>query len=105
MSLADEDHRKMVRDIIRQARDPVKNRVVPLNVIEKYTKKVKALEKEAQRVSEEEKAEREIACLENKANRLENSLKGDGEGQGPERTWFKDREVRISLRNRVGFCF
>ena len=35
----------MVRDIIRNARDPVKNRVVPTAVVDKYTKKVKALEK------------------------------------------------------------
>ena len=92
VSLADEEHRKMVREIIRNARNPVKNRVIPQPVVDKYVKKAARLQAEVQRVVSEEQAEREISALENKANRMENQLKSGEEGSGPERTWFQNRE-------------
>ena len=92
VSLADEEHRKMVREIIRNARNPVKNRVIPQPVVDKYVKRAARLQAEVQRVVSEEQAEREISALENKANRMENQLQtGEGAG-GPERTWFQNRE-------------
>ena len=88
VSLADEDHRKMVREIIRNARDPVKNRIIPQNVIDKYVKKITGLQDKAKQVVEEEQAEREIAALENKANRMENQLQNGGATE-QDRAWFK----------------
>lgn len=84
ISLADEEHRKMVKEIIRSARDPVKNRVIPVNIVEKYVNKIKGMAEQVKTVMEEEQAEREIASLENKANRMENELKT---GPEPERTF------------------
>lgn len=93
VSLADEEHRKMVREIIRNARNPVKNRVIPQPVVDKYVKKAARLQAEVQRVVSEAQAEREISALENKANRMENQLKSGEDGaNGPERTWFQNRE-------------
>ena len=92
VSLADEEHRKMVREIIRNARNPVKNRVIPQPVVDKYVKKAARLQAEVQRVVSEAQAEREISALENKANRMENQLKSGEDASGPERTWFQNRE-------------
>ncbi len=81
VSLADEDHRKMVKEIIKNARDPVKNRVIPQPIVDKYVKKVDKLQEEVKRVVTEEQAEREITALENKANRMENQIKNGEEVQ------------------------
>jgi len=51
------------------------------------------LEPEVQRVHEEEKAEREIAALENQTNRLQNRLEGK-EDEKEQRMWFKDRAAK-----------
>lgn len=84
----------MVREIIRNARNPVKNRVIPQKVTNKYIEKVKRLEPEIIKVTEEERAEREIASLENKTNRMQNQLEhSENGGVEPERTWFKNRDA------------
>lgn len=46
VSLADERERKQVKDIIKSADNPVKNRIIPPEILEKYTKKLDALEPE-----------------------------------------------------------
>lgn len=46
VSLANEKERKIVKDIIKNADNPVKNRIIPQNIMEKYTKKMEALEPE-----------------------------------------------------------
>jgi hypothetical protein len=56
----------MVKEIIRSARDPVKNRVIPVTIVDKYMNKIKGMAEQVKTVMEEEQAEREIASLENK---------------------------------------
>jgi ATP-dependent RNA helicase DDX27 len=46
VSLAGETERKIVKEIIKNAVNPVKSRVIPLEIIEKYRNKLKALEPE-----------------------------------------------------------
>lgn len=46
VSLADERERKQVKDIIKSADNPVKNRIIPPEIIDKYNKKMQALEPE-----------------------------------------------------------
>ena len=70
VSIAGEAERRMVKEIIKQARDPVKARVVPPEIVDKYRRKLKCVEEDVGKVLAEEKAEREIAALENKTNRL-----------------------------------
>ena len=59
---------------MKHARRPVKARVIPPKIIQKYVKRIAALEPDIARILEEEAAEREIAKLENRANRLQNDL-------------------------------
>ena len=59
---------------MKHARRPVKARVIPPKIIQKYVKRIAALEPDIARVLEEEAAEREIAKLENRANRMQNEL-------------------------------
>lgn len=46
VSLADERERKLVKDIIKSAETPVKNRIIPPEILEKYYNKMEALEPE-----------------------------------------------------------
>lgn len=46
VSLADERERKQVKDIIKSADTPVKNRIIPPEILDKYTKKMESLEPE-----------------------------------------------------------
>lgn len=46
VSLADERERKLVKDIIKSAETPVKNRIIPTEILDKYNKKLDALEPE-----------------------------------------------------------
>lgn len=46
VSLADERERKQVKDIIKSADNPVKNRIIPPEILEKYTKRMEAMEPE-----------------------------------------------------------
>ena len=74
VSFATEDQRKIVRDIVKHACRPVKARVIPPKIIDKYAKRIAGVETDVKRVLEEESAEREIAKLENRANRMQNEL-------------------------------
>ena len=89
VSFATEENRKIVRQIVRHACRPVKSRVIPPQIIAKYFNKIQDLEPEVKQVIEEENAEREIAKLENRANRLQNQLK---DGSNPERAWMDKRK-------------
>ena len=85
VTFATEQQRKLVREIVKNSNNPVKSRIIPSKVIEKYASKIEALEPDIVKVVEEEKAEREIAMLENRANRLQNELKN-----GPkDRAWIE----------------
>ena len=66
VSFAIESQRKIVREIVRQSRNPVKSRVVPVKVVEKFDQKIKRMTGDVKRILEEEAAEKEIAKLENR---------------------------------------
>ena len=66
VSFAIESQRKIVREIVRQSRNPVKSRVVPMKVVEMFDQKIKRMTGDVKRILEEEAAEKEIAKLENR---------------------------------------
>jgi ATP-dependent RNA helicase DDX27 len=66
VSFATESQRKIVRDIVKQSRNPVKSRVVPTQVISKFVAKIQRMGDDVKRILEEEAAEKEIAKLENR---------------------------------------
>lgn len=51
VSLADERERKLVKDIIKSAETPVKNRIIPTEILDKYNKKMEQLEPEISKFS------------------------------------------------------
>lgn len=90
VSLAGEQERFLVKEVIKQARNPVKNRIIPPDIIEKYKKKLQSLEPNVERILQEEKNETELAKVENRANRAEKLLKGVND----QRSWFQSKQER-----------
>ncbi|XP_063705859.1 probable ATP-dependent RNA helicase DDX27 [Culicoides brevitarsis] len=107
VSLAGETERKMVKEIIKRATNPVKNRIIPSEIVEKYRKKVQALEPEIEKVLEEEKAEKMLAQAEQQLNKTEKKLKEELEAgkknaqQTVPRQWFQSHKERMLEKERL----
>lgn len=107
VSLAGETERKMVKEIIKRATNPVKNRIIPPEIIEKYRKKLQALESEIEKVLEEEHAEKLLAQAEQQLNKTEKELKAElGAGkkksqQNIPRQWFQSHKQRMEEKERL----
>ncbi|XP_055530669.1 probable ATP-dependent RNA helicase DDX27 [Wyeomyia smithii] len=99
VSLAGELERKIVKDIIKNAVNPVKNRIIPPEIIEKYRNKVQALETEIEKVLQEERAEKLLRQTEEQLNKTEQKLKGVV--GGPSREWFQSRKDRKEEKERL----
>lgn len=97
VSLAGERERKMVKEIIKRARNPVKSRVIPPDIIEKYRLKLDNIEAEIVKILEEEYAERMLAKAENQANKAQRILTGENEN----RPWFQTTKERKEEKNRL----
>lgn len=97
VSLAGEQERKIVKDVIKKARTPVKSRSIPTDIIEKYRVKLQKMEPEISKILEEEREERMIAKAENQANRAEKLLNGEIE----HRPWFQTTKQRKEEKQRL----
>lgn len=100
VSLAGEQERKIVKDIIKNAINPVKNRIIPPEIIEKYRKKLIALEPEIRNVYDEEKAEKELAQTEQQLNVTEKRLL-DKNATKEQRQWFQTHRQRMEEKERL----
>lgn len=93
VSLAGEQERSLVKDVIKHAKNPVKNRIIPPDIVEKYNKKLASLDPDVERILEEEKNEKEIAKIENRANKMQKMLQDESKN---ERSWFQtDKERKM----------
>lgn len=98
VSLAGEQERSLVKEIIKNAKNPVKNRIIPPDIVEKYNKKLQSLEPDVEKILEEERNERELAKIENQANRAEKLLKDD---KSTPRSWFQTQKERKEEKDKL----
>ena len=104
VSLAGEQERKIVKEVIKRAKNPVKSRVIPPDIVDKYRQKLEKLEPQITQILQEEYEERQLAKVENQANKMEKILKGE---KSEERPWFqtkkqrKDEKERLSLKDKT----
>ncbi|KYO28276.1 putative ATP-dependent RNA helicase DDX27 [Alligator mississippiensis] len=97
VSLVGEEERKMLKEIVKTAKTPVKARILPQDVILKFREKIETLEKDVYAVLRLEREEREMQQSEAQINKAKQQLeKGNQEkvDQEPERSWFQTREER-----------
>ncbi|XP_076644360.1 dead-box helicase Rs1 [Halictus rubicundus] len=100
VSLAGEQERTLVKEIIKNAKNPVKNRIIPPDIIEKYNKKLQSLEPDVEKILEEERNERELAKMENQTNRVEKLLKSEN-NKGQQRSWFQTQRERKEEKEKL----
>ncbi|XP_028926723.1 probable ATP-dependent RNA helicase DDX27 [Ornithorhynchus anatinus] len=96
VSLVGEEERKMLKEIVKTAKAPVKARILPQDVILKFRDKIEKLEKDVYAVLRLEAEEKEMQHSEAQINTAKRLLeKGKGEAnEEPRRSWFQSREER-----------
>ncbi|XP_044263320.1 probable ATP-dependent RNA helicase DDX27 [Tribolium madens] len=98
VSLAGEQERKIVKDVVKKAKNPVKSRVIPPDILEKYKNKLEKLEPQIALILQEEYEERQLAKVENQVNKAERLLKGE---KNPARPWFQTKKQRGEEKERL----
>ncbi len=99
VSIAGEKERKMVREIIKRARNPVKARVIPTDIVLKYKKKLTDMYADVQNIIDEEKVEKSLDFLEARTKDLEVKLAGEEVDDG--RVWFQTPEQRTTELDNI----
>ncbi|XP_029636251.1 probable ATP-dependent RNA helicase DDX27 [Octopus sinensis] len=92
VTLVGEKERSILKEIVKKAHDPVKARVVPQEVINKYRDKIEQLEDDIKAVEKIEKEEKEIQLSEMQLNQINNKLEGTDEQN---RKWFQSKKEKI----------
>jgi len=98
VSLAGETERKIVKEIVKRATKPVKSRVIPPDIVDKYKNKLENIEPEITRILQEEYEERLLSKAENQAKRAEKLLKGEVD---PRRPWFQTKQQRKEEKDKL----
>ncbi|XP_041081222.1 probable ATP-dependent RNA helicase DDX27 isoform X1 [Polyodon spathula] len=94
VSLVGEQERKMLKDIVKQAKTPVKARVLPQEVILKFRDRIEKLEQDIYAVMRLEREEREMTRSEAQISSAQKRLGPREEESRLERTWFQSNEER-----------
>ncbi|KAM4842141.1 putative ATP-dependent RNA helicase DDX27 [Thomomys bottae] len=96
VSLVGEEERKMLKEIVKAAKAPVKARILPQDVILKFRDKIEKMEKDIYAVLQLEAEEKELQQSEAQINTAKRLLEKGQEAkeQEPERSWFQTKEER-----------
>nr|CAG4639987.1 EOG090X059J [Daphnia pulex] len=100
VSLAGEGERKVVKEIVKRANNPVKSRLIPNEILEKYKKKLALIDPDVESIITEEKSESQLSAMENQINRAEKMVKVKGEPAAPKRQWFQTHQERLDEKDR-----
>ena len=92
ISLVGEEERRMLKEIVKKARNPVKSRTVPADVIMKYKNRISKLEKDIKLIEQQEKVLRATENQMNKAQRLLQQKEEDMADR--KRSWFQTHAER-----------
>ncbi|CAI5778681.1 probable ATP-dependent RNA helicase DDX27 [Podarcis lilfordi] len=96
VSLVGEEERKMLKEIVKAAKAPVKARVLPQDVILRFREKIEKLESDVYAVLRLEREERELQHSEAQINTAKRKLETSAQegAEGAARSWFQSREER-----------
>lgn len=102
ITLVGEDDRKMLKQIVKNSKGPMKQRTIPCAAIDKFKGKLAGMESLIEDTLNEEKKEKEFMGAIMKADRAENLLKHGLEIKSrPVRTWFQsESDKNRSKRTR-----
>uniref|UniRef100_A0A8D2KXQ0 RNA helicase n=1 Tax=Varanus komodoensis TaxID=61221 RepID=A0A8D2KXQ0_VARKO len=96
VSLVGEEERKMLKEIVKAAKAPVKARVLPQDVILRFREKIERLEPDVYAVLRLEREERELQRSEAQINTAKRKLERGAQeaAKGASRSWFQTQEER-----------
>ncbi|KAG7226644.1 hypothetical protein INR49_001814, partial [Caranx melampygus] len=98
VSLVGESERKMLKEVVKSAKNSVKARVLPPEVILKFRDLITKLEKDVDAVVRLEKEERELAASEAKLSVAQKRLSDSASSAQTQRVWFQTQQERKQSR-------
>ncbi|XP_041974712.1 probable ATP-dependent RNA helicase DDX27 [Aricia agestis] len=107
VSLAGEGERALVKTIVRRARQPVKSRIVPRDIVDKYRARLAALESDIAAILDEEYADKQLKKMEKQTEKLEGTIKKEENTVGPkyevqrQRDWFQTPKQKREEKERL----
>ncbi|XP_061421741.1 LOW QUALITY PROTEIN: probable ATP-dependent RNA helicase DDX27 [Lethenteron reissneri] len=99
ISLVGETERRVLKDIVKQARSTVKSRVLPPEVVEKFRVKIENMEKDIYAVLRLEREDKELCASENQLSKAQKQLDGTVQDEAA-RTWFQTKKERMQEKAR-----
>ncbi|XP_077982571.1 putative ATP-dependent RNA helicase DDX27 [Glandiceps talaboti] len=102
VSLVGEKERKMLKEIVKRARNPVKSRVVPPDIVGKYRDKIEKMEEDIDKILKMEEEEKELRVSEMKANKVKAMIEHHDEIYSrPKRSWFQSHVERMAEKEKM----
>ncbi|KAK2717315.1 hypothetical protein QYM36_006185, partial [Artemia franciscana] len=102
VSLAGESERKIVKEIIRSAKNPVKSRIIPLDVLQRYKETVESVEKDVKKVLNQEHTDRVLGSLQQKISKMEKMVNTNpDELMKLKRQWYQTHKERVAEMERL----
>ncbi|XP_033126075.1 probable ATP-dependent RNA helicase DDX27 [Anneissia japonica] len=98
VTLVGEKERKLLKEIVKRAKQPVKSRVVPVDVIKKYSDKIEGMEDDVERVATMELEEKELRTSENQLNRAKAMLDNSRATDNQKRVWFQNHKQKMQSK-------
>jgi ATP-dependent RNA helicase DDX27 len=110
ISFVSESDRPILKSALKGAskdKDSViRQRSVPLAVVEQIERELKGLEDAVKEIYEEEKMDKEMRVAEMKVEKMENMMKYADEIKGrPARTWFQSNKEKEAAKGNIKFFF
>ncbi|XP_065828149.1 probable ATP-dependent RNA helicase DDX27 [Oscarella lobularis] len=95
VTLVGEKDRKLLKEIVKKAKVPVKSRIVAPEVILKYKQKVNQLESDVKVLLKQEAEEKEMKFAEMEVSKAKNLIEHKEEiSRRPQRTWFESSQQK-----------
>ncbi|XP_075952083.1 putative ATP-dependent RNA helicase DDX27 isoform X2 [Anarhichas minor] len=98
VSLVGESERRTLKEVVKSAKNSVKARVLPPDVILKFRDLISKLEKDVEAVMRLEREEREMAASEAKLSVAQKRLEGSADSIQAQRVWFQTQQERKQSR-------
>uniref|UniRef100_A0A8D3CCK3 RNA helicase n=1 Tax=Scophthalmus maximus TaxID=52904 RepID=A0A8D3CCK3_SCOMX len=98
VSLVGETERRTLKEVVKSAKNSVKARVLPPDVILKFRDLISKLEKDVEAVVRLEREERELAASEAKVHVAQKRLDGPTSSDQSQRVWFQTQQERKQSR-------
>eukprot|EP01119_Soliformovum_irregulare_P005366 TRINITY_DN17131_c0_g1_i1.p1 TRINITY_DN17131_c0_g1~~TRINITY_DN17131_c0_g1_i1.p1 ORF type:complete len:681 (+),score=188.72 TRINITY_DN17131_c0_g1_i1:37-2079(+) len=99
ISISGEEDRNLIKKIIKSAVTPVKQRTIPAAEINRWKKKIEALDTDISEIMEDEHIQRVAAKTEREAQKGENMLiHGADIMSRPKRTWFQSEKDKSETK-------